>query len=373
MKTAKQPEKEQTTSASIQEGPKNAPVGIGLRKDGEFEQKFISRLKNHKSTIEELSAKLKMPKDDIEGYIRMLREKEIQVTATQSKSTGEVFYYINQLPDAHNVYFISGPDKKDRMMDFGYVSDLHFASVFHLPKSFHESMKSLESYGITRVYISGDLLDGTKIYKGHEVNLLRWGVNEQADIAAEAFAMHPTLEFWGIAGNHDYSFTQQNGVKPLAILEKKADNFKNLGDFMADVVYHGIKIRLLHGGGGRAYATSYPSQTYLRDHFRGLEREDLMDVPHVLLLGHYHTFYQGKDHGVMVFQPGSFQDGDNEYCVRRGLTGPAGAFRIQLNYSNAVIKESHVSYIQPAVVAEEKGTAFAKTSISYDRASVKPN
>ena len=203
-------EVKETASAPIggRSDAKNEKSGMGLRKEEEFERKFISRLKNHKSTLDELSAKLKMPKDDLEAYIKMLRKKEIQVIATQSKSTGDVFYYINQLPDAHNVYYISGPDKKHRTMDFGYVSDLHFASVFHLPKSFHESMKGLEQNGITRVYISGDLLDGVKIYKGHEVNLTRWGVNEQADMAAEAFSKHPTLEFWGIAGNHDYSFTQ---------------------------------------------------------------------------------------------------------------------------------------------------------------------
>ncbi|MCX8175092.1 MAG: metallophosphoesterase family protein [Candidatus Micrarchaeota archaeon] len=333
--------------------------------DSEFRKKFISRLMNHRCTAEELSEKYRVPKKEIIACIDALRKDGVRIIATESRQDGGVRYSINIMPDAHNVFLISEQDSKERKMDFGFISDLHFASVFHLPKSFYEAMRRLADRGVKRVYVAGDVHDGTRIYKGHEVNLLGWTVEQQTDIAAEALFKHPDLEFWAIAGNHDYSFTKQNGVKPLAILEKKVDNFKNLGDMMADVVYHGIKIRLLHGGSGRVYATSYPSQTYLRDYFRGLEKTELKDVPHLLLVGHYHTYYQGKDHGIIVLQPGSFQDGDNEYCLRRGLTGPVGAFHITLRYKDGTINEFYTTYIQPKAANKERGAAFAKTTVSY--------
>ena len=168
-------------------------------------------------------------------------------------------------------------------------------------------------------------------------------------------------------GNHDFSFTKRVGAKPLAILESKIDNFKNLGDLRADIVYKGIKIRLLHGGSGRAYARSYPSQTYLRDLFGGLEREDLKNTPHMLLLGHYHTMYVGKDHGMFVVQAGSFQDSDNEYCLRKGLTGPNGLYIVNLDYKDGEIQEFQTKFIQPKARAKEKGTTFAKSTVNYEK------
>jgi len=341
-----------------------------IHTNDEFRNKFVARLLNHQSTVEQLAEKFKRPPEVIRKNIDGLKNDHVAVFVKQSKGSGELLYSINIMPEAHNVFFISGKDDKSRTMDFGSASDIHFASVFHLPKSFYEAMKKLEDRGVTRVYVPGDIHDGTKIYKGHEVNLTAHTVEEQTDLAAVAFSKHPGLEFWGIAGNHDYSFTKQNGAKPLSILEQKVDNFKNLGDLMADVIYHGIKIRLLHGASGRVYATSYPSQTYLRDYFRGLEKSELQNTPHIILLGHYHTLYQGKDHGALVLQSGSFQDGDNEFCVRRGLTGPTGAFHVQLKYKNGDISEFNTTYIQPTAALKEKGSAFAGTTISYNSSKI---
>jgi predicted phosphodiesterase len=231
-------------------------------------------------------------------------------------------------------------------------------------KTWHEAMDQLEDRGITKCYVAGDITDGNNVYHGHLENLSEIGIEDQTDIVAESLIKHPKLEFAGISGNHDYSFTKENGAKPLAILEKKVDNFRNLGDMRADVVYKGIKFRLLHGAGGRTYALSYPSQTYLRDYFKGLEREDISNgIPHVLLIGHFHTVYSAKDHGIYVIQPGSFQDSDNEYCIRRGLTGPAGLYAVKIWVRDGKIKGLEQEYIQPNL--KEKGIAHARTTRNY--------
>lgn len=224
-------------------------------------------------------------------------------------------------------------------------------------------MKATRDAGITKVYVAGDIVDGSQIYKGHLENLVTYSVEKQTDMVAGALSKYPELDFWGIAGNHDYSFTQQNGAKPLAILAAKAPNFKNLGDFQADVIYQGIKIRLLHGAGGRAYATSYPSQTYLRDYFKGLDREEMPNIPHLMIIGHFHTLYQGKDHGIHILQCGSFQDSSNEYCIRRGLTGPNGLFHVTTEIQQGTILSFNTKYIEPN--REGKGKAFSKTTKNY--------
>lgn len=328
-----------------------------------IEKKLVQKLRNHKLTADEIAEALKVEKHEVMAAINILNEKYVDLEVKKVKKN--LVYHIRTVPANGNVFHISGKENVLKEKRYGVISDIHFASKFHLPKTFHETMKIMEDQGVKRVYVAGDIHDGINIYRGHLENLIAFGVEDQTDIAAEALNKHPNLEFWGIAGNHDYSFTKQNGAKPLAILEAKAYNFKNLGDFRADIIIDGIKKRPLHGASGRAYATSYPSQTYLRDLFKGSNREEIKNMPQVLMIGHYHTFYFGKDHGMFILQPTSFQDGDNEYCLRKGLCGPNGGFIVDEKYKNGEILEFKTNYVQPRISKREKGKAFSKTTINY--------
>lgn len=315
--------------------------------------KLRQRLKNHKHTIEELAALQQVEVEEMADRIAELREEGTPIQSRFGR-TGTEKFFIDLRPRQGNVYYISGKSRKRRTMRFGAASDLHFASLFHLPNTFHETMKILEDLGVSKVYVAGDIHDGTDIYRGHDLNVVHASMERQTDMAAESLSKHPNMEFWGIAGNHDYSYTQKTGARPLGTLEAKVDNFKNLGDIAADVVYHGVRIRLLHGAGGRSYATSYPSQTYLRDLFKGLEAEDMANVPRIMIVGHYHTVFHTKDHGMHIVQPGSFQSGENEYCKRRGLTGPNGAYFVEAEYIDGFIERFSTEYIQPRIALKEK-------------------
>jgi hypothetical protein len=213
-------------------------------------------------------------------------------------------------------------------------------------------MQNLEDRGVTRVYLAGNLLDCAAIGSCREAGHPEWPIEEQTDLAAQAFSRHPLLEFWGIAGKADQSFLQENEVRPLALLEKKADNFRNLGDLRADVIHHGLRIRLLQGD-----STSYPSQIYLHDYIRGVEEHKLIEEPHILLLGQFYPYCQGKDHGVMIFEPGGF----HEYYARRGASGSSGAFHIQVRYQDSAISESYAGYVRPPERLGENGMAFVRT------------
>ena len=321
--------------------------------------RVLRLLQADKFTLEELAEKLNQPADAIDRILKQMAKSG--VTLKVSSLEEKVKYHVDLLPEAGNIVNVREDD--GGVMRFVATADWHFGSSFHLPRTWHEAMKISEDAGLTRVYSAGDLIDGIDIYKGHRENLIADGLERQTDLVARALSKHPHLRFFGIAGNHDYSFTQKVGAKPLAILEAKADNFTNLGDMRADIVVNGIKIRMLHGASGRVYATSYPSQTYLRDYFKGLEREDISQLPHLMILGHYHTLYEGKDHGIWILQCGSFQDGENEYCVRRGLTGPHGLFHVKINYDGNQIEGFETKYIQPKL--KEQGKAFAKTTRHY--------
>jgi len=329
--------------------------------------RLISNLKNHKMTMNELKEEFKVSEKTMKNYLKELEDQFIEVDVQKKRGRGRqpLLYHINMLPEVGNEYYISEAPKRRSSMRFGFASDLHIASKYHLPKTLRDSLKRLDEEGIKKVYVAGDIVDGLDIYRGHRENIVTTSIEEQTDLAAELFNEFPNMEFWGIAGNHDYSFTKKDGSKPLAIIESKVDNFKNLGDLRADVVFKGMKIRLLHGGSGRTYARSYPTQVYLRDLFGGSEQKDIRDMPDLLLVGHYHTRYHSKDHGIEVIQPGSFQDGDNEYCIRRGLTGPNGLYLVEFDFQDGIIDEIVTRYIQPKTAMSEKGEGFRKTIRNY--------
>ena len=328
------------------------------------ERRLLALLKERRLSIDELAIAGHVTPKQAEHFVANLSERGARLEIRGKK---EPSYHLNVLPQPGNTYTISGasPDRVD--FQVAAASDFHIASIFHLPKSLHECLRRTEDAGIDVLLFAGDLMDGMGIYKGHEENLSHHGAERQTDEVARVLNRYPKIQFLGIAGNHDYSITQKAGIKPLAMVEAKTDNFKNLGDMRADVEIHGIRFRLLHGAGGRNYARSYPSQTYLRDFFGGLERHQFADVPHVMTIGHYHTLYSGKDHGIHILQAGSFQDGDNEYCVRRGLTGPTGLFHLKVSARKGQLEDFCAHYIEPKAARTEKGSAFAKTSKSYAR------
>jgi len=199
--------------------------------DKKIKTRLVQNLKSHKLTLDDLCGVFSVEPEEMQVMIQELQDSNIAVDVRTGHRTRKLVYHINMLPDTGNVYFIGGKDNKERNMEFAAISDIHFGSVFHLPLTFRDTMKALVDRGVKRVYVAGDVVDGNNIYRGHIENLVTHSIEGQTDIAAKALSDFPELEFWGIAGNHDYSFTKKDGSKPLAILEQKTDNFKNLGGF----------------------------------------------------------------------------------------------------------------------------------------------
>lgn len=326
--------------------------------------RMIKHLRNDVCELSELVKDFGLSAGAVRGIVKTLKRERVSIS--ERMENGKTFYHIRVLPDSGNVYRISEATDETVIMRFAVAADFHMGNKFHLSGTWHDAMRITEDAGIKTVYVSGDVLDGQNVYHGQLENLCAFGVEGQTDLAAEAISKHPRLRFKAISGNHDYSFTKLNGVKPLAVLEQKVKNFKNCGDLRADVIQNGVRMRMIHGASGRSYARSYPSQTYLRDYFTGLDKRQFVDVPDMMFLGHYHTMYQGKDHGIFVLQPGSFQDSENEYCIRRGLTGPIGLWHIKMTVKSGVILDLSTKYVQPEVSYGELGRTHAGETRNYN-------
>jgi predicted phosphodiesterase len=344
-----------------------AKTTLEIRKDdAELRSKVVSYLKNHRSTLEDLSEKFQMKPGEVREYMNMLHKEDVNVTSMRSRG-GTTLYHVSQLPAVCNVFNIE-PDKVG-VLSFGFASDLHSSSKFYLQNSFHNVMDKLEGRGVSRVYIAGDILEGTHVYNGQETLLQRHSVEDQTDFAADEFAKHPRLNFSGISGNHEIISAKHEKTNALAILQEKADNFKYLGDMIAKVVCDCVQFIMIHGN--RAYASLYPSHAILKDYFYGLTKKEMArNAPDLMLLGHFHTLYQGIDRGVLVLQPGSFLVNSNERRDERLHTTAVGAWHVEIEYSNPTTRNPQINRVQttyirpdPAATAKDMQISFAESAI----------
>lgn len=237
-------------------------------------------------------------------------------------------YYIIEAAETTSLY-ISGRPKKGQLANLNWIelSDIHAGSKQFDERGLRNVLARGLNEGFTQVHISGDLHDGTRIYRGHDRNLRYHTAEEQADYLAEILSDYP-YRYIASTGNHDVSFVHEGGVNPISLLAKELPNFTFLEAFAADLIIGGVAKRMVHIDGGRAYARSYPAQTYIRNLFAS-SGEHIWVQGHkyrlrFLQVGHLHFDVAFSEAGVEITHPGNYQF-PNDYTVRRGLVGPQGS------------------------------------------------
>jgi len=311
------------------------PRRSNLEVPKDLDRKVIKLLRDFKLSAKELASRTGASHGSVKRVLDCLQDQHYAITS-DGKGVSRKFY-LQGGNDQDNRIVLSKAHTDLRNYRLGVGSDVHVGSISHLGHGWRRWCDSLAEEGITEVFLCGDMVDGYKVYPGHLNNLREWSVEGQTDLAAEGMRPYEgVLEFRSISGNHDYSYTKASGVKPLDMIAAKCDNFKNDGDFKADWIIGGAKFRGIHGAGGRAYSFSYSAEVYLRNVIDG--SSDLSEIPDSVWIGHYHKSGWFQKAGVHVLYPGNFQ-GQNEYLVRKGLSGPHGGFIVDMDIQNGDIKK----------------------------------
>ena len=115
-----------------------------------------------------------------------------------------------------------------------------------------------------------------------------------------------------IGGNHDESFYKAEGTDVLHRLSEKRNDIMYLGLYGAYLKLGHIKIYMMHGAGGVAYARSYKLQKIIEQMAPQLK-------PHLLFVGHWHVAnHLPMYRNVEGFQLGCFQS-QTPYLKRKGV------------------------------------------------------
>lgn len=220
----------------------------------------------------------------------------------------------------------------DTLVRIGIVSDTHIGSTYADLDRLEMTFDWFKKEGIEEVYHPGDVIDGWKMYRGHEFELAPNGIgaDAQTDLVADLWP-NRGIKTKFITGNHDLSFHKQNGFDVGAAIVKKRsekglEDLQYLGQESIDILFETPKgtaiVKLVHPGKGSAYALSYHPQK-MAESFSGGHK------PHILIIGHYHKAEHIPGYrNIDIIQAGTLQK-QTSFMIRQNLSAMVGAWILE--------------------------------------------
>src|ERR1035437_1654490 len=188
----------------------------------------------------------------------------------------------------------------------GVVSDNHLCNKHSRLDVLNAAYDDFEREGITDVFNSGNWIDGEHKFTRPE-SIVRPGMDAQIEYLLENYPQKKGITTHYIAGDdHEGWYQQRECIEIglyLQLCAEKAGrhDLKYLGYAEADVPLKSpggtIVMRVVHPGGGSAYAISYTDQKRVESYQGGKK-------PQIEIVGHYHKYNVGYPREVYTVQAG---------------------------------------------------------------------
>jgi hypothetical protein len=233
--------------------------------------------------------------------------------------------------------------QSDNTIFFAITSDRHIGSLYHNGEALEAFYEYCQKEGVQIVFDAGDMVDGHRVYKGHEFELRDLGFDRQLERITKESPRQINTKF--ITGNHDASFKHLAGVEIGNQISALVPEYEYLGDTTARykwITPNGeFILDLLHPGGGTAYALSYKPQKIV-DALEGGTKPDM------LAIGHFHKAEVMPTYrNVCTIQAGTFQT-QTPFMSRQGIQAHVGGWLVQVtigrNKANKIISPRFVAF-----------------------------
>lgn len=155
-----------------------------------------------------------------------------------------------------------------RTIRFGLTGDNHLGSKYYRADVLNALFDIWQEQGIDTVYQLGNMIDGDARF--NKFDLIAHGMQDQVDYFVEHWPHREGITTRFITGDdHEGWYVQREGVDIGAVIEGFArragrTDLEYLGHIEHDIVLQAKNgssvMRLIHAGGGSAYATSYSVQ-----------------------------------------------------------------------------------------------------------------
>jgi hypothetical protein len=229
---------------------------------------------------------------------------------------------------------------------FGVTGDNHLCNKHSRLDVLNAAYDHFEREGITEVFNTGNWIDGEAKFNRTEL-IVRPGMDAQIDYLIDKWPVRKGITTRYIAGSdHEGWFQEREGIEIGRYLELKAveagrDDLKYLGYAECDVILKqkagSACMRVVHPGGGSAYAISYTDQKRVESYQGG-------EKPQVELVGHYHKFNYGYPREVHTVQCGCTTD-QSLFMRKKRLQAHVGFVVVNLDQgANGVITRFTVEW-----------------------------
>ncbi len=284
-----------------------------------------------------------MSKGCIDGEKGFLRVEDIQKEYISSMSTDDLRkalsergYKVEKLgrEEVDNKFDIPESFFEGEEIKFAVLSCTQIGSKYQQITALHRFYHYCqEEYGIKLFLHCGDMVDGAKVYKGHEYELFLHGADAQINYTCENYPEAKNgAKTMVIAGNHDDSFTKIAGFNVVEKIAENRDDIECVGMYGAYPKINHPKIGsktiyIHHGEGGVSYARSYKLQKYI-------EQFSPEQKPDTYFCGHFHVSCYLPDYrNVDGFLVPCFQ-AQTPYLKRKQIMPIIGGYIITLKLNN---------------------------------------
>lgn len=217
-----------------------------------------------------------------------------------------------------------------KTLRFGLTADNHLCSKYERMDVLNALFDIWQSEGVTTVLQAGNIIDGECRFNQFDVH--RRGMDAQVGYLVESWPHRDGINTQFLTGDdHEGWYVQREGVDIGRMIESQArdagrDDLQHLGYMERNIVleHDGREqvLRVMHAGGGSAYAISYTSQKIVES-LQGGEK------PNILIIGHFHKYDVGYPRNVVTIQPGCTQD-QSPFMRKRRLEAHVGGATLEV-------------------------------------------
>lgn len=262
-------------------------------------------LKSPKSE-EFLINKFKCTRASLLSHINSLKSFKYNV---KQNDHGEYYISKDLLIGAKHPYNINM--WKGDELKFGFTSDNHLGNRNERLDVLNLLYDIFADEGVPTVFNAGNWIDGEARFNKNEVHT--HGLTNQINYAVRHYPYRKGIKTRFIAGDdHEGWYVQREGIDIGDYFELKRrqagyTDMEYLGYMEADIelTEKGFEnkswLRVIHPGGGSAYAFSYKPQKIVESYQGG-------EKPSVLLIGHYHKLDYSFPREVHSIQTGCTED-----------------------------------------------------------------
>jgi predicted phosphodiesterase len=234
------------------------------------------------------------------------------------------------------------------VLRLGFVSDNHLGSNFERLDVLNLLYDLFQSEGVKIVLHGGNFIEGEARFNKNEIH--KHGFARQIAYAIQEYPFRDGVETWMITGDdHEGWYNQREGINTgdyFQMCREQAgmNDIKHLGYVEADIELNGegydneLWCRVMHPGGGSAYAVSYAPQKIVESFQPG-------EKPNILMVGHYHKLSYNIIRGVHVVQMGCTSD-QSIYMRKKKIEAHVGGGIIEfLRAPDGILNRCKVEFI----------------------------